>query len=1197
MLRPSQTSVVTIASRSLMIALIAAAIACLTCAPLLAQVTSGTIFGAVKDPSGAMVKDASVTIANPANGITRTVTTGSDGAFVAPNLYPGTYTVTVEAKGFKKSETTGVVLSAADKLNAGEIVLAMGAATESVTVTADAGQIQLQSNSGERSDLITSKQLNDVALNGRMVLDYMKLIPGVISSFDGSAVTTYGIGAFNINGTRANQHEYTIDGASNVDTGDNATTHVTLNPDAIAEMKVLTSNYQAEFGKAGGGQIAVTTKSGTNQWHGDARFFHRHEGFNANNWFANNLGKDPTTGKDISPRALYRYNYVGYQIGGPIKKDKLFFFWGQEYYRQLIPTGGIDQFRTPTALERQGDFSKSVDGNGVPLTIYNPATGLPFPGNKIDPSTLPAAQQALFNEVSKVLSLYALPNVTGQNNYNYSTQLSYSNPRREDILRVDYQLNGKNRFYGRWINNANSSQSPMEQWNLNCMGMLQLPGGCTGKNPSWNLSLDLVTTLSPTLLNEVSLGPSVNRSSWSGTNGNLSVGKNNINLPMLFPVPPSTSIPDMSFQGNANLNYPWSYFGANPWYQANTTINFNDNVTKILNNHTLKFGIFYQRSRKDQIGWGNSNGQYTFDNCATSSNPVGCSDNLSGMGYASALLGYFRSFDQSSARPIGYFRYNQLEFYAQDTWKATSRLTLDYGMRFAWIPPQYDAKNQIALFVPALYDPTKAVQIDANGNIIPGSGNPLDGMGYSANGTLPKGGWDSRHIMPEPRLGFAYELTGDHKTVLRGGFGTSHDREQGNLVFNTVFGNPAKVVTPTVSNGNMLNISSLPQSAPGVLSGIYGAQTTGKVPVVYSYSLGVQRELGRGTTLDVAYVGTLGRHMVTARDLNAIPFGTTFTAAAQNPANFAGGVVPSVEPYLPPEYTAAGYNFSGQYAYPTNYLVPYKGYGQMEYYQFDGTSNYNSLQVSMQRRFSKGLTFGAAYTWSHALTTANADEDFQYTQNVRALDYRNASWDRKQVLAVSYVYDLPSVTKRLGGPKWLSYVTDNFQLSGVSQFMTGAPLQDYPPGGSLALWVPGNQLTGSDQWGKLPPAWIGLDQTGKLNLPSNLILPTIGKPFPGSRATIRGGGMQNWDMSLFKNIPLGSNEARYIQLRGEAFNIFNHPNFQDRAISANLTLPSCNASGCTPMSITKGNNFGQYTSQYSGVGGPRVIQLAVKIYF
>lgn len=1163
-----------------------AALICLLGAGVSAQVTSGTIFGTVQDTSGAFIPNATVTVTNPSNGITRKVATSNDGAFIVPNLLPGTYTVTADAANFKKLEKQNVILSAGDRLNAGEFVLAVGANEQSVTVTADAAQLQLQSNSGERSDLISSKQLNDVALNGRMVLDYMRLIPGVISQFDGSASTTYGIGAFNVNGTRANTHEYTIDGSSNVDTGDNATTHVTINPDAIAEMKVLTSNYQAEFGKAGGGQVAVSTKSGTNEFHGNARFFHRNEGMNANNWFADQA--NAVTPGSV-PIALYRYNYFGYQVGGPIKKNKAYFFWGQEYYRQLIPTGGLDEFRTPTALERKGDFSQT------PFTIYNPATGTPFPGNKIDPSTLSAAQQNIFTNVSKLLSLYALPNLTAASptDPNYATQLSFAEPRREDILRIDFQINEKNRLYGRWVNNRDQATSPMETWNLNCMGQLQLPGGCVNNSPSWNVALNLVTTISPTLLNEFSVGPSVTRSSWSGTNGNLSIGKNGISLPMLYPVAPSTSIPDMGFSGN-NLPYPWSYFGANPWYQANTTIDLNDNVTWVKNNHALKFGVFYQRSRKDQIAWGNSNGQYSIDNCATSSDPVGCTDNNSGMAYASGLLGYFRSFDQSSTRPIGYFRYNQFEFYAQDTWKVKPRLTLDYGMRFAWIPPQYDAHNQIALFNPALYDPAAAVKIDADGNIIPGSGNLLDGIGSSKNGTLPQGGWKSRGIMPEPRLGFAYDLTRDHNTVLRGGFGTSHDREQGNLVFNTVFQNPINVVTPTVNNGNMLDIASLPQSAPGVLGGIYAADQSGKVPVIYSYSLGIQRELGKGTTLDVAYVGTQGRHLVAARDLNAVPFGTTFTRAAQNPANFAGGVVPAVEPNLPPEYAAAGLSFTGQFAYPTNYLVPYKGYGQIQYYDFGATSNYNSLQVSVQRRFTRGLTFGGVYTWSHTLTTANGDQDFQYSQFTRQLDYRTADFDRTHVVAINYVYDVPNLTKHFGGPTWLSYITDNFQLSGITQFESGAPVPDYSVNGNdMAIWVPANVLTGSEQWGALPPAWTGLDKNG------NLILPSLGRPFTGSRSVLRDGGMQNWDMSIFKNIPLGKNEHRYIQLRGEAFNIFNHPNFDQKDYAANLTLPSCSSTGCTPMSIAPNNptTFGHYISQYSGVGGPRVLQLAAKFYF
>jgi len=279
-----------------------------------------------------MVKAATVTISSPDNGLTRAVSTSDTGEFVAPSLLPGTYTITVEAPGFKKLESSGFVLSAADKLNAGQLVLAIGATTDEVTVTADAGQLQLQSNSGERSDLITSKQLNEVAMNGRNVLDYLKLVPGVSGTFDAHESGTGGNAAYSINGTRANQHEFTIDGASNVDTGDNGGTHITLNTDAIEEVKILTSNYQAEFGKAAGGQIAITTKSGTNQWHGNGRFFHRNEGLNANEWFNK---KDQLAGSSPNSPRIYRYNYVGYQFGGPVKKDRLFVFWSPSFHQSV----------------------------------------------------------------------------------------------------------------------------------------------------------------------------------------------------------------------------------------------------------------------------------------------------------------------------------------------------------------------------------------------------------------------------------------------------------------------------------------------------------------------------------------------------------------------------------------------------------------------------------------------------------------------------------------------------------------------------------------------------------------------------------------------------------------------------------------------------------------------------------------------
>jgi len=1156
----------------------------------LGQVTSGTIFGRVKDATGAVIKDASVTISNPENGLTRKVTTSDSGEFVAPNLLPGTYNIAVEAKGFKKLESQGFVLSAADKLNAGELTLAVGVMSDQVTVTADAGQIQLQSDSGERSDVISNRQLNNVAINGRNVLDYMKLIPGVSGTFSGSVSGTGGIDGFNVNGTRANQHEFTIDGASNVDTGNNGGTHVTLNPDAIEEVKVLTSNYQAEFGKAAGGQVAIVSKGGTNQWHGDGRFFHRNEGLNANEYF--NKQNQLAGGQRNTP-ALYRYNDVGYQLGGPIKKDKVFVFWSQEFYRQLIPVGGTAQFYTPTALERTGDFSQSTDGNGVPVVISGPG----ITSNKIS--------SGINAQMQKLLSLFPLPNVSGfgvgGQNYNFSEALSGQAPRREDIVRVDYQLNSKNRLYGRWIHNSESDSKPFLPFPgpygiFACSSVVQFPGGCTQQHPGWNFSANLVSTITPTVLNEFSVGPSHTLSLADGANGNITRGKNGITLPLLYPISSDQAIPDMSFGGLDNVNFQGPYLGGTPWKQANTTINVNDNLTWVKKNHTLKTGLFYQRNRKDQPAWGNINGQFSFQ--PTSSGGYNLGDPI-----ASELLGFFSSFDQSTARPLGKFRYNQLEFYVQDTWKITSRLTLDYGMRFAWIPPQYDANNQVALFNPAAYNPATAVAMTPGGNIVPGSGDPLDGMQYTKGGQIPTGGWNSRGIMPEPRLGFAYDLLGNHRTILRGGAGMMHDRTQGNLIFNTVFNNPALVQTGSVPADNVTNLPNLAASfGTGVLSNILAADRTGKVPTVYSFSLGLQHEIGAGTTLDLAYVGTISRHLVTVRDLNALPYGTAFLKSSQDPnctdgngnLVFPGGVVPDVQAGLQPQYVAAGLNFNGFCAYGwngynDNYLEPYKGYFKgIQGLKFDGTSNYNSLQASLQHRFSKGLTFGAVYTWSKSLTTANTDQDWQDPVNP-LLDYRAASWDRTHVFAANYVYDLPGLSKHLGGAKWLSYLTDHYQLSGVTQFMTGTPV-DSNNNGSF----PSGYLNGSNQWSQVNFNYT-LDRSG------NVTFPAIGPPTRGTRDILRTGGMQNWDMSLFKNIPLGSNEARYLQLRLEAYNAFNHPNFNDKnyGVSTNGPWP-WTGNPSAPLSMTKNNNWGTNSDTYNASGGPggfRVVQLAAKLYF
>jgi hypothetical protein len=419
---------------------------------------NGSIGGTVKDQNGGVVPGAAVTVANEAQALRQSATTSPEGTFVFAQLPPGVYTLTVEASGFKTTENSNVVLPVASRVNVGDVILEIGSLTETVTVEADAGTIQIQSESGERSSIVTNRQLRDIQLNGRNVVDLMRTIPGVISggvTANAASTVTNIAGGFNINGTRGAQHEYTIDGVTNLNLGNNTGALVSVNPDALQEVKVLTSNYQAEYGRAGGGFIALTTRGGTNELHGGLRYFRRHDSLNANPYFNNLRGGAPRG----FPRPLYRYNFYGWDLGGPIRipgvvdgRNKLFFFVSQEYYRQLVPQASSINIRVPTVAERGGDFSGTVDGAGRPITILDPSTRNPFPGNIVPSSQFYAPGQAILN-------FLPAPNTTaGGNVYNYTSQGPSFYPRTETIMRGDWYINDSTRLSVRWVYNRDAQQ-------------------------------------------------------------------------------------------------------------------------------------------------------------------------------------------------------------------------------------------------------------------------------------------------------------------------------------------------------------------------------------------------------------------------------------------------------------------------------------------------------------------------------------------------------------------------------------------------------------------------------------------------------------------------------------------------------------------------------------------------------------------
>ncbi len=1243
------------------------------------QSTSGSITGTVKDNNGAPIADASVKIINSATNATRQVSANHAGVFTVTQLQPGVYTVSVEKSGFKKLEKTGIVLNAINLVNAGDFTLDVGAVSDTVTVTADTGHIEIQSETGERSGLVTGAQLRDLALNGRNYQDFLKTLPGVITGNVNAgqiASSTGSLGSFNVNGTRNNQKELTVDGSSDLDTGNNVDSHAAVNPDAIAEFKVLTSNFQAEYGRAGGAFIAVVTKSGTKAFHGGGRFFHRHEGLNANNYFRNAQGREPN-GVERQQRNLYRYNSAGYDIGGPVwipgldfnkSKEKLFFYWNQEFYQQLAPEGARN-IRVPTAAERNGDFSQTVDGTGARVFISDP-TKLDANGNRLtcgaantvdNPGgcfvtngqlhVIPANR--FFSSGQAILNVYPQANVTGRNDYNYTSSISTQYPRREDILRVDWNITDRTHLAARYTNNKETRFLAYGSF----ASTLNFPlSPISFPRPGRNGVLTLTHTFSPTLTNEFIFGPSSNFIDLRPADDKALAKTYNVNIPKLFPSVGFGYLPNLRFGGVSNQTFPTIDFNGLPFINQNHTFNFIDNVSKVVGSHALKAGFYAQRNRKDQTVFARTDGDINFNNDSANSALN------TGHPYANALLGIYNSYTQASNFPKGLYRYWNIEGYLQDNWKVTRRLTLDYGLRIAYYEPQYDIRLQTGVFNPTQYDRAKSIRLYVpvciNGastctsganrraidpallvpgftptasNTLPsnyiaalalGSGDLANGIGQASKG-YPRGGYDARGPQWGPRFGFGYDVFGDGKTVVRGGFGISYDRVQGNVAFDQI-ANPPTVLQPTLLYGRLSDLTPGQSGLIGA-SNVIGYAKEGKLPTIYSMSLSIQRDIGFNTVVDVAYVGTLSRHLFQQRNLNAIPFGYLFTKAAQDPTQFPGGVVPDSDPSITQVYKDAGLKFDGSKALPDNLVKPYPGLGTISFRENTGTSNFNSLQVAVNRRFSRGFTFSVAYTLSKALGTNVGDFDFVSPYNVRLYDYRILGFDRTHQFVATYVYDLPKLGSRLGNKWFTRGLLDGWQFSGITSLISGSPFE---PGVGLSGSNANQRITGS--WTEPSRFRLKGDPTkgpnGLLINPNAFIIPEIGSLGLGERSYIRNPGINNTDLSIFKKFNIGdADKGRYVQLRFEMFNAFNHTQFSGINSGTNLVAPNGTDANGNAVFLTGGNIFARYNEaiisnnirgqrpnganndstrplgtffgEYNAARDPRIIQLGVKIYF
>jgi len=1138
-----------------------AALATLT-ASLYAQGLTGSISGSIADQSGSPVPGAEITLNNIGTGQNRSVQSDATGGFVFTQLLPSTYKLTVTSKGFKKYEQTDIILTATERVVLKRVDLQLGELSQTVEVTAETARLQTQS--AERSGLISLEQTQNVPLKGRDYLGLVKLLPGVIDTANRNAPGWNNLGGITINGNRQGTINLTLDGISSLDTGSMGGPYLAPSVDAVAEVKVMLTNYQAEYGRSSGGTINTVIKSGTREFHGGAYYFLRNEALNANEFFNN---------RDGIRRPQYRFNYPGYFLGGPVpagkfnrNRDKLFFFWSQEFLPRNYPTALVRR-TFPTALQRAGDFSQTFDTNRTLIPIWDPLNNrVPFPGNVIPANRIDRNGQALLN-------VFPQPNAIDPTfNFNALIQAPVTQPRRDSILRIDYNLGPKTQFYWRGIQDYEAFKGDF--------GFV-LASGSWGQLPinyqirSVGMVSTLIHTFSPTLVNEFTFG--VNRAlqtvdplTQAGLERN-NRSKVTPNLPQFFPqANPSNLIPQANFGGVPNagvLNVEQRY----PFFGTNNIWNWSNNLSKVWNQHNLKFGIYVERTTRNAARGSAFNGTFNFNRDVN--NPFDTN-----FAYSNALLGTVQNYTEANAKLDGHARYLNVEWFAQDTWKLTKRFTIDAGVRFYFIQPTWSAGDTLAAFDLAGYDRTRQpslLQPFRNSAGARVARDPRTGIEYSqasigqfGDGVAPFQGMtiynerlqNTPPIQVAPRVGFAWDVFGNAKTAVRGGVGVFYDRFNDDqiLIHREL---PPNVITRQAFNTTISDLLRSPfrVSPPGVTS----IQRDFRPPTVYNWSFGIQQNVGFGAVLDVAYVGNVGRRLLQRRSLNALNYGTRFLPSSLDTTTASSPL-------------------------PDNFLRPLPGYADIQYIEMAGTSNYHSLQTQINKRFSKGLQFGAAWTWSKAMTIVNGNnEAVNPFLDYRVRQYGRASFDRTHNLVINYLYDLPKLSKLTGNNGFVKSVFDNWQLSGLTSFTSGQPLGI---GYSLVQAV---DLTGA--------SGAGVDS--RVNMLKNPIIPKSERTelrhfdtnafAPPTRAelgignapkdVLRGPGINVFDVTVIKNIPIGKSDVRRLQLRFEFYNFFNHASFQGVDTGARFDAQGRQVSG----------TFGQYTSTLDA----RRIVLGAKFYF
>ncbi|HWZ81173.1 MAG TPA: carboxypeptidase regulatory-like domain-containing protein [Terriglobales bacterium] len=1155
---------------------------------------SASVTGTVRDTSGATVAGAQVTVSAADRGINRETTTNGDGDYAVAALPPGAYNIVVIAQGFKKFQAKGVILQVAQKARV-DVPLQVGATTTEVTVIgADVAQVETQSS--DLAGTVTGKEITQLQLNGRNFTQLVTLVPGVSNQTgqDEGAVGIAGNVSYSINGGRVEYNNWELDGGDNMDNGSNNTLNVYPSLEAIAEFKVLTSNYGAQYGRNGSGTIEVETKSGTNAFHGNAYEFVRNDAFNARNYFQ----------PSVTP---YKKNDFGYTIGGPIWKNHTYFFWSQEWRRDRVPA--TFNAPVPSVDERAGNFSEVCGVPGAPpdpinfpnCPIVNGVQTPDLTGVQAFQDSQAVAQALLVTIPAPSPGTEADPRFIG----NAPEPVNW----REELIRVDHNLNDKNRVTFRYIHDSWVKDQSTPLWtNVGTFPTI----GTNFKGPGVSIVARMSSTFSPTLLNEFVASYTTDHIDLTNTGA--------------WRRPAGLPIGDL-FGGNGDgilpgYNLVTNLFGGgfgqdagyipNGPYNSNPTYTYRDNVSKIIGKHNLQFGAYFVAGQKNELGGelsaGSIPGYLTFDDTS--------GGNTSGNAFADLLLGYVSSFGQQDKRVKYYNRYKIFEPYLQDDWHVTSHLTLNLGLRVSLFGTYRERYHQAFNFDPNKYQ-AGATTLNDDGTVnnlfINGLPNGIVQCGVTAG--VPDSCIQGHLFNPAPRIGFAWDPRGDGKTAVRGGYGVFFEHANGNEANTESLENSPPLATTVQQNsigGN--GVSGYSSIGGGALApqfplSVISIPTKAVWPYVQQWHFDIQREVVKNTVATISYVGSKGTHLNRQTNLNQLHALTS----AQNPYKPGEAISTATDP-ITNSSVDCGESFD-EFGVPTNATTPsgvpvtgqaavnlgvaacgtnadffrqYTGYGDITRLQFASSSTYHALQTSVRHTIG-GLQLNFSYTYSHSIDDSSDRFDSAFTDSFNpSLNRASSSFDERHVLNFSYVWDLPFFKQ----PGLANKILGGWQYSGITTFATGTPYSVIFAGDNAGVANGVGSTSRADLVGdKYAIQQSPLDNNSPLFANPAAFAPPQGLTFGNSgRNSLVNPHRTNFDMALFKHFKF--NEWASFEFRAEAYNIFNHTQWLPVAGDAGSGA-SNNASGVNTFSTDPTSGF----LRTAGAHNPRILQLGAKFIF